>query len=136
MDGKQAIHTFLQPFFFRNLIMAYILNIGLDKSARYGKRYHGKRWQHKQVVRKIAKYNLRPLAITFVKGIGKQEDCLIIKIQSDNETKTFNKINALSGSLKQDCIAVYDVANPENSCLIGKYRKHWGKFNIEFFRFK
>ena len=115
--------------------MAYILNIGLNKSARYGRRYLGKCWQHKQAVRKIAKYNLAPLSIMFAKGIGGQEDCLIIKIQSDNETKTFNKINALSGSLKQDCIAVYDVAKPENSCLIGKHRKHWGKFNIEFFRF-
>ena len=133
MDDKQAIPTFLQPF--RNLIMEYILNIGLDKSARYGKRYQGKRWQYKQAVRKIAKYNLNP-SITFVKGIGKQEDCLIIKIQSDNETKTFNKIHALSGSLKQDCIAVYDVTNPGNSILIGKHRTAWGKFNIGFFRFK
>ena len=114
----------------------YILNIGLDKSARYGKRYRGKRWQHKQAVLRTEKYNLSPLAILFVKGVGKQEDCLIIKIQSDNQTKLFNKINALSGSLKQDYIAVYDVANPENSRLIGRYKKHWGKFNIEFFRFK
>ena len=116
--------------------MEYILNIGLAKSARYGKKYRGKRWQHKQAVRKIAKYNLSPVAISFVKGIGKQEDCLIIKIYSDNETKLFNKINALSGSLKQDCIAVYNVEHPEKSCLIGRYKKHWGKFNIEFFRFK
>ena len=114
----------------------YVLNIGLNKSARYGKRYRGKRWQHKQAVRKSAKYNLSPVAITFVKGVGGQEDCLIVKIQSDNETKTFNKINALSGSLKQDCIAVYDVQHPDKSCLIGRYAKDWGKFNIEFFRFE
>ena len=62
----------------------YILNIWLNKSARYGKRYYGKRWQHKHAVRKTEKYNLRPVSIRFVKGIGRQEDCLIIKIQSDN----------------------------------------------------
>lgn len=116
--------------------MAYILNIGLNKSARYGKRYRGKCWQVKQALRKFEKYNLWPVTISYAKGIGKQEDCLIIKIKSDNQTKTFNKIYALSGSLKQDCIAVYDVANPEKSCLIGKHRKHWGKFDIELFRFK
>ena len=113
----------------------YILNIGLNKSARYGKRYKRKRWQHKQAVIRIAKYNLRPLSICLVKGVGKQEDCLIVKIQSDNRTKTLNKIHALSGCLKQDCIAVYDVQHPQNSCLIGRYKKHWGEFNIEFFRF-
>ena len=134
MEDKQAIPTFLQPF--RNLIMEYILNIGLDKSARYVKRGHCRRWQYKHAVRKIAKYNLSITSLTFTKGSGKHEDCLIIKIQSDNETKTFNKIHAMSGSLKQDCIAVYDVTNPEKSILIGKHRKHWGKFNIEFFRFK
>ena len=116
--------------------MKYILNIGLEKSARYGKRYRGKKWQIKQALRKFERHNLSPLAISFVKGVGKQEDCLIIRIKSDNKTKTFNKIYALSGSLKQDYIAVYDIANPENSCLIGKHRKQWGPFNIEFFRFK
>lgn len=116
--------------------MAYILNIGLNKSARYGKRYRGKRWQIKQVLRRFEKYNFWPVAVRSAKGIGKQADCLIIKIQSKyNETKTLNKINALSGSLKQDCIAVYDVDKPEKSCLVGRY-KEGGKFNIEFFRFK
>lgn len=114
----------------------YILNIGLDKSARYGKKYRGKKWKSKQVVKKLEKYNLFMFAICSAEGVGKQEDCLIIKIPSDNETKTFNKIHAIAGSLKQDCIAVYDVTEPEKSCLIGKHRKHWGKFNIEFFRFK
>ena len=116
--------------------MAYILNIGLDKSARYGKRYRNKRWKHKQAMRRFAKFSLSPVAVRFVSGAGKDEDCLIIKIQSDNETKTLNKIYALSGSLKQDCIAVYDVDKPENSCLIGRYSKSWGEFNIGFFRFK
>ena len=115
---------------------SYILNIGLNKSTRYGKKYRGKHWQHKQAVKKLAKYNLAPLAIKFAKGVGKQEDCLIVKITSDNQTKTFNKIYAMSCSLKQDCIAVYDMSNPENSCLLGKYRKQWGNFNIEYFRFK
>ena len=115
---------------------SYILNIGFDKSARYGKKYKGKKWKSKHIVKRLEKYSLYTTCIWLVKGVNGQEDCLVIKIHSDNETKTFNIINAMSGSLKQDCIAVYDVDNPENSCLIGKYRKHWGKFNIEFFRFK
>ena len=116
--------------------MAYILNIGLAKSARYGKKYRGKRWQSKQALRKTEKFNLSPVAVRGAKGVGREEDCLIIKIYSDNETKLFNKINALSGSLKQDCIAVYNVEHPEKSCLIGRHKKYWGKFNIELFRFK
>ena len=137
MDSKQAIPTFLQPVFFLELIMAsYILNIGLNKSARYGKRYRGKSWQHKQALRRFEKYNLCPVAVRFVKGIGK-EDLLIIKIKSgDNETKVFNKIYALSGSLKQNFIAVYDVDILEYFCLICRQTNHYGKFNIKFFRFK
>lgn len=66
--------------------MEYILNIGLDKSARYGRQYRGKRWQYQQALRKIARHNLNILSMMFVQGVG-------------------------------------------------KHRKHWGNFNIEFFRF-